>query len=52
MAHNLLLSHRPYQEGGPDEYRPTDTDRLKGELVQRLKKLGFAVTIAAVSTAA
>ena len=52
MVHNLLSSHRPYQEGGPDYYRPTDTDRLKDRLVQRLKKLGFAVTVAAVETAA
>jgi transposase len=51
MVHNLLSSHRPYQEGGPD-YRPTNTDRLKDRLVQRLKKLGFAVTIAAAETAA
>ena len=52
MVHNLLSSHRPYEEGGPDYYRPTDTDRLKDRLVQRLKKLGFAVTVAAVETAA
>lgn len=52
MVHALLSSHRPYQEGGPDYYRPTDTDRLKDRLVQRLKKLGFAVTVAAAETAA
>ena len=52
MVHSLLSSHRPYQEGGTDYYRPTDTDRLKDRLVQRLKKLGFAVTVAAAETAA
>ena len=52
MVHNLLSSHRPYDEGGPDYYRPTDTDRLKDKLVQRLKKLGFAVTVAAAESAA
>jgi transposase len=52
VVHSLLSSHRPYQEGGPDYYRPTDTDRLKDRLVQRLKKLGFAVTVAAAQTAA
>jgi len=51
-AQALLSSHRPYQEGGPDYYHPTDTDRLKDRLVQRLEKLGFAVTIAAAETAA
>ncbi len=52
MVHHLLSSHRPYEEGGPDYYRPTGTDRLKDNLVQRLKKLGFAVTVAPVETAA
>ncbi|MBA4064581.1 MAG: IS110 family transposase [Isosphaera sp.] len=52
MVHNLLSSHRPYQEGGIDYYRPTDTDRLKDKLVQRLRTLGYAVTIAAAETAA
>lgn len=52
VVRNLLSSRRPYEEGGPDYYRPSDTDRLKDKLVQRLKKLGFAVTVAAVETAA
>jgi transposase len=52
MVHNLLSRHRPYEEGGSDYYRPTDTDRLKDKLVQRLKKLGFAVTVTAAQTAA
>lgn len=52
MVHNLLSNHRPYEEGGSDYYQPTDTDRLKDKLVQRLKKLGFAVTVAAAQTAA
>lgn len=52
MTHSLLSSHRPYEEGGPNYYRPTDRDRLKDNLVRRLRKLGFAVTVAAVSTAA
>ena len=38
--------------GGPDYYRPTDTDRLKDKLVQRLRKLGYTVTVAAAETAA
>jgi transposase len=45
MVHTLLSSHRPYQEGGSDYYHPTDRDRLKDKLVQRLKKPGFAVTV-------
>jgi transposase len=52
MTHSLLSSHRPYEEGGPDYYRPTDRDRLKDNLVRRLRKLGFAVTVAAVETTA
>jgi len=35
-----------------DYYRPTDIDRLKDKLVHRLRKLGFAVTIEAATTAA
>jgi transposase len=52
MVHALLSSHRPYQDGGPDYYRPTDTDRLKDRLVQRLRKLGCAVTVTEPQTAA
>jgi transposase len=52
MAHSLLSSRRPYQEGGPDYYRPTDKDRLKDNLVRRLRKLGFAVTVTEPQTAA
>ena len=52
VVHNLLSSHRPCEEGGSDYYHPTDTDRLKDKLVQRLKKLGFVVTVVAAETAA
>jgi transposase len=52
MVHRLLSSRRPYEEGGPEYYRPTDIDRLKDKRVHRLRKLGFAVTVAAAATAA
>lgn len=52
MAHSLLSSRRPYVEGGLDYYHVTDKDRLKDNLVRRLRKLGFDVTVAAAPTAA
>ena len=52
MAHALLSSRRPYREDGPDYYRPTDTDRLKDKLLQRLHRLGYAVTAVPVEAAA
>jgi transposase len=45
MVHRLLSTPRPYQEEGADYYRPTDKDRLKDKLVQRLRKLGYAVEV-------
>jgi transposase len=45
MVHTLLSTRRPYHEEGPEYYRPTDQDRLKDKLVQRLRKLGYAVTV-------
>jgi transposase len=45
MVHKLLSTPSPYQEEGPDYYRPTDQDRLKDKLVQRLRKLGYAVEV-------
>lgn len=45
MVHRLLSSGRPYQEEGADYYRPTDTDRLKNKLVQRLRRLGYDVEV-------
>lgn len=52
MMHNQLSSHRPYKEGGPDYYPPPDMDRLKDRLVQHLTKLGSAVIVSPVETAA
>ena len=46
MVHALLSRPRPYREGGPEYYQPTDKDRLKERLVQRLRKLGYTVTVA------
>jgi transposase len=46
MVHTLLSRPRPYQEEGPEYYQPTDKDRLKERLVQRLRKLGYTVTVA------
>lgn len=52
MVHTLLSAPRPYQEEGGDYYRPTDKDRLKDKLVQRLRKLGYAVDVTAAEPAA
>jgi transposase len=52
MVHTLLSTPRPYQEGGADYYRPTDRDRLKDKLVQRLRRLGYAVEVTAAEPAA
>ncbi len=35
-----------------DYYRPTDKDRLKDKLVQRLRKLGYAVEVGVAEPAA
>jgi transposase len=45
MVHRLLSDPRPYQEEGAAYYRPTDCDRLKEKLLQRLRRLGYAVTV-------
>jgi transposase len=52
MVHTLLSTPRPYREEGADYYRPTDRDRLKDKLVQRLRKLGYAVAVTAADQAA
>jgi transposase len=52
MVHSFLTTPRPYHEEGADYYRPTDTDRLKDKLVQRLRKLGYSVQVAAGQPAA
>jgi transposase len=52
MAHRLLSAPKPYQEEGPEYYRPTDKDRLKEKLVHRLRKLGYAVTVSVDQPAA
>jgi hypothetical protein len=41
-----------FQEEGADYYCPTDKDRLKDKLVQRLRKLGHAVEVTAAEPAA
>jgi transposase len=51
IVHRLLSQPRPYQEEGADYYRPTDKDRLKDKLVRRLRKLGYAVTVAVADAA-
>jgi hypothetical protein len=45
MVHRLLCRPGPCREEGADSYRPTDTDRLKEQLVHRLRKLGYSVTV-------
>jgi hypothetical protein len=52
MVHKLLPDPRPYQEEGADYYCPTDKDRLKDKLRQRLRKLGYAVVVTAAEPAA
>jgi hypothetical protein len=49
---SLVSTPRPYQEEGADYYRPTNTGRLKDKLVQRLRKLGYAVEVTAAEPAA
>ncbi len=45
MAHRLLTTRRPYEDGGLNYYQPTNKDRLKEKLVHRLKTLGYNVTV-------
>jgi transposase len=45
IAYELLKRGVPYQEAGPDYYQATGKDRLKEQLVRRLRKLGYAVTV-------
>ena len=52
MVHTLLSAPRPYREEGADYYRPPEKDRLKDKLVQRLRKLGFAVEVTPAEPAA
>jgi transposase len=52
VVHTLLSIPRPYREEGADYYRPTDEDRLKDKLVQRLQKRGYAVEVTAEEPAA
>jgi transposase len=52
MVHKLLSAPGPYREEGADYYRPTDKDRLKDKLVQRLRKLGYAVEVNVAEPAA
>lgn len=52
IVFKLLSAPRPYQEEGADYYRPTDQDRLKDKLVQRLRKLGYVVEVTAAQPAA
>ncbi len=52
MVHSLLSAPRPYHEEGADYHHPSDTDRLKDKLVQRLRKLGYAVDVTPVDPAA
>ena len=41
-----MLKHgTTYVDLGGDHFEHRDTDRLKGQLVNRLRKLGFQVTI-------
>jgi transposase len=46
MVHALLSRPRPDHEEGPEYYRPADKERLRERLVQRLRKLGYTVTVA------
>jgi transposase len=52
MAYALLSDPRPFQEEGPDYYRAPDRDRVKDQLVRRLQKMGYAVTVTAAEPAA
>jgi transposase len=52
MVHKLLSDPRPYLEEVADYYSPTDKARLKDILVQRFRKLGYAVVVTAAEPAA
>ncbi len=52
MVHTLLSVPGISPEEGADSYRPTDKDRLKDKLVQRLRKLGYAVEVTVTEPAA
>lgn len=52
MVHTLLSAPRPYQEEGAEYYCPTDKDRLKDKLLQRLRNLGYVVSVATEEPAA
>ena len=46
IAWALLKQGEPYREGGPDYYAAAGKDQLKDQLVRRLQKLGYTVTVA------
>lgn len=46
IAWALLRSGEAYREGGPDYFVAAGKDQLKDQLVRRLQKLGYAVTVA------
>jgi transposase len=45
IAWVLLKKGNAYHEGGPDYYEVTGKDRLKEQLVRRLQKLGYNVSV-------
>jgi hypothetical protein len=52
MAYALLRRPRPYAEEGLDYYRVPDKGRAKDQLVRRLQKLGYVVTVTSAEPAA
>ncbi len=45
IVDSLLRNPRPYQEGGPEYYEPTPKEHIAANLVKRLQKLGYQVTV-------
>jgi len=46
VIYQVLATGRPYQELGPDYFRPGDPHRRQRRLVQGLEALGYSVTLA------
>jgi hypothetical protein len=43
----MLSSGQEYREGGPDYFAAASKEQVKDQLVRRLQKLGYAITVGA-----
>ena len=47
IAWAMLSSGESYREGGPDYFVAASKEQVKAQLVRRLQKLGYTVTVEA-----